>query len=232
MTIRTSPLGEIKVLSAASLRERLSDDTTYAKWMSNGSQGDRGDVLRDFYSSFVSIGLARSVRIDEDWGTTNVYGIGNPSRPEIIPNNYSVSVTVERLQLDRRNNWHYSLSPDYWYSKEWQNQIGTQNWLSYTFLTVKDRESKQADGTGPEIYALMPRSASQAVTSQDVMVVHSVQYTGYKYKYQDLIGNILRGDMLGFGRTAEYTPTEPQFGDVTSESSLRADGGIESKGGK
>lgn len=220
MTIRTSPLGEIKILSAASLQERLNDPVTLKKWLDYANTGDTTNVLGEFYKSFVSVGLAKNVRIDEDWGTTAIYGIGNPNRPELIPNNYSVSATVERLQLDRRNLWHYSLSPDYWYSDQWQRRTGTQNWLGYTFLTIKDRESSSHSGVGPEIYALMPRSASQAVTSQDVMVVHSVQFTGFKYKYQDLLDKVIAGDMLSYGRTAEYGKNQPEFGDVTGESSL------------
>jgi hypothetical protein len=199
MAIRSSVLAEVKVLSAAALHQRMQQGAL-ADWYKKSTLNVTVDVLSEFYKCFVPIGLAKNVRIDEDWGTTPVYGIGAPTRPVLVPNNYSVSMTIEKLQLDRRNGFDYITSPDYWYSAEFQRKIGLNDWLIYSYVTIMDRESKNS--IGPEIYAVLPRSASQAIGSQDVMVTHNVQLTGFKYRYKDLLGEITNNSgLLDYSRT-------------------------------
>lgn len=199
MATRTSVLAEIKVLSAAALKQRMASGEL-GRWYALSTTPPTADVLREFYGCFVSVGLAKSVRINEDWGTTPVYGVGAPTRPVLVPNNYSVSMTVERLTLDRRNNFDYITSPDYWYSADFQKKIGLNDWLMYSYFTIQDRESTNA--IGPEIYAMMPRSATQSISSQDVMISHNVELTGFKYRYADLLGEITdTSGILDYSRT-------------------------------
>lgn len=201
MAVRISTLAEIKTLSLASfLRDKGVDPQT-------GSINDVTSAIEEFRSAlaqgdpellqarknaiwgntgqplFKTVGIARQVRVDEDYGTQNIYGIGSPTRPRIVPNNYTVNVTAERLQLDTRNLFDFMSSPDFWYSDEVQKTIGIDDFLLYTYFFVK---SKEDPDKRYEIYALLPRSSSRAYSSGDVMVAHNVTLTGFKYSYEML----------------------------------------------
>lgn len=199
MAIRLSTLAEVKILSLASYlyASKPARDVTGSVTLSEiedkldelretlrlGHAGLQGKSRMDSTSPFTTVGLARQVRIDEDFGTQNVYGIGSPTRPRIVPNNYSVSVTVDRLQLDTRNLAHYMTMPNYWYSDDVQRKIGIDDFLLYTYLFVRSKEDTSANAH--DIYALLPRSASTTQSSGDVMVVHNVSLTGFKYSYEE-----------------------------------------------
>jgi len=200
MAIRLSTLAEIKVLSLSgiltgrglnngnplnaanaddvraaleTMRTSVTDPATLQVQKSNVS----GDGI------FKTVGIARSVRLDEDYGTQNYYGIGAPTRPRIVPNNYSVSASIQRIQLDTRDLNHYITRPEYWYSDEVQRQVGIDDVMLYTFLFLK---SKEAPTVRQDIYALMPRSSSRAVASSDVMIANDVNMVGFKYSYEEL----------------------------------------------
>lgn len=198
MAVRLSTLAEIKVLSLSTL--------LYANTQSQNvdlSSINFTDIeaklteLRDAFKNndaalkagasdlFTTVGLARQLRIDEDYGTQNIYGIGAPTRPRIVPNNYSVNVTADRLQLDTRNLAHYMTTPEYWYSHDVQRNIGINDYLLYTYLFVKSKEDPQ--GKSYDIYALMPRNSSATYSSGDVMVVNNVSLTGFKYSYESAV---------------------------------------------
>lgn len=198
MAIRLSTLAEIKVLSLSTLiynqtdtassvnfghienaleqmRQALQDPaTTQAR--KDAIVGETGEPL------FKTVGIARSIRIDEDFGTQNFYGIGAPTRPRIVPNNFSANVSVERIQLDTRDLNHYVTRPEYWYSDRVQSQIGIDDVLLYTFMFVK---SKENNDRRTDIYALMPRTSQKAVSSGDVMIAHNVSLVGFKYSYEE-----------------------------------------------
>lgn len=198
MQTRFSTLAEVRVLSLASLlyASRSADsitgnETTAAEVEKQLKElrkalGQGPGVLQSKNSTiFKTVGLARQVRIDEDYGTQNIYGIGAPTRPRIIPNNFSANVTVDRLQLDTRNLSHYIATPEYWYSTDVQRQIGIDDYLLYTYFFVRSKEDVGKTGVRYDIYALMPRSASVTQSSSDVMVVHNVSLTGFKYSYEE-----------------------------------------------
>lgn len=223
--VRTSTLAEVKALSLASIRKVLNDPAsaeTFFKKLTDPA----GPSIKEIEKLFVTVGMAKSIRIDEDWGTQPYYGIGSPTRPVLVPNNYSVSMSIDRLQLDGKNNFSYITSPDYWYSKHMQRRSGAADWPMYTYIYIHDREAaaKNKDrGRGSvEMYAMMPRTASKAVSSQDVMIVHSVQMVGFKYQYLDLIGDILGAGtslnddsgVLGYGRTIIDNGKPQTFGSV------------------
>jgi hypothetical protein len=201
MAIRLSTLAEIKVLSLATLlyedagtasqvnssrvlaalndmRERIGDPSTLQSVKNVDQFGSREGSL------FKTVGIARNVRVDEDFGTQNIYGIGAPTRPRIVPNNFSANVTVERIQLDTRDLNHYITRPEYWYSDEVQRQIGIDDVLLYTFLFLKSKEIR-TDSLRTDIYALMPRTSQKAVSNNDVMIAHNVSLIGFKYSYEE-----------------------------------------------
>lgn len=227
MAVRTSPLAEIKVLSLASLlymsrtarnasggiprnaddiREKLDE---LRGFLGNGHR--RGTALgyakSDGDPIFKTVGLARQIRIDEDYGTQNVYGIGQPTRPRMVPNNYSVSVTVDRLQLDTRDLSHFLTTPEYWYADDVQRHIGIDDYLLYTYLFVRSKEDNAAQR--PDIYALMPRNKSVTKSSGDVMVVNNVSLTGFKYSYEEAYFDTsnLINNILTTGAGASTSPT-------------------------
>lgn len=195
MAIRLSTLAEIKVLSLSShLRNigieletasasdvrtgiaALRNVTTDLQVRKNGELSNGNDI-------FKTIGIARNVRVDEDYGTTNIYGIGAPTRPRIVPNNYSANVTAERLQLDRRDLDHFITKPEFWYSDTVQRDIGITDILLYTFFFVKSKEDTGSNRV--DIFALMPRTSSRNISNGDVMVAHNVNLVGFKYSYEE-----------------------------------------------
>jgi len=211
--VRTAPLAEVKALSLASLAKVIKDPTNIDKFIQSLSSQTTPSIT-PLMDCFVTVGLARSLRIDEDWGTTALYGIGSPTRPVLVPNNYSVSVSPDRLQLDTRDNFSYITSPDYWYSKHMQQRIGAADWPMYTYLYVHDREKKSQNAV--EIYALMPRTASKQISSSDVMIVQSVQMIGFKYQYLDFVDDLLSrsSNILSYGRTSLASKNN-EFGNVS-----------------
>jgi len=186
MAVRTSTLAEVKAISLATYIAENPGSSVEDILPEGGSGGlfshlGNGDlsVVKD---AFQTVGLARSLRIEEDYGTQNYYGIGSPTRPRIVPNNYQVTVTAERLQLDTRDLNNYVASPEFWYSDQFQRQIGIDDFLLYTYFFVKSKE--EGDDGDYDIFALMPRSSSKAVTSGDVMIANNVSMVGFKYSYE------------------------------------------------
>jgi hypothetical protein len=197
MAVRLSTLAEIKVLSlstylrdkninfnsgnaGAEILQALQEfrnipEFDFIQARKNAESGATGQPL------FKTVGIARNVRIDEDFGTQPIYGIGSPTRPRLVPNNFSVNVTCDRLQLDKRHLLDFMLTPEYWYSHAVQREVGIDDFLLYTYFFVK---SKEDGNVRYDIYALMPRSASRTISSGDVMIAHNVTLAGFKYSYE------------------------------------------------
>lgn len=198
---RTAPLATIKTLSVSSLIDRQSDPNGFKTFVDKFKNGDGSELD----SLFVDVGLARSLRIDEDWGTTTLPAIGNATRPALVPNNYTANISIERLFMDGRSAFSYITSPDYWYSSHTHRVVGNRDWLLYTYLVVDSKEKRGSQGLkNREIYAVMPKSSSVNYASSDVIIAHSVQMVGFKFTYIDLI-NLLKqdgGGLLDRGRTA------------------------------
>lgn len=205
MSVRISTLAEVKALSLASLilrpGKRDSKNPTISPSTDKITQSQVEQAIQDLSrivsfdftqatvnNLFTTVGLARNIRVDTDYGTTNIYGIGAPTRPRIVPNNLSINITLDRLQLDRRNGMHYITSPEYFYSHNVQRFIGIADWLLYTYLFVR---SKEDTGTPLKIYAVMPRSSSEPISAGDVMVVNSVQMIGFQYTFEQLAEELL-----------------------------------------
>lgn len=210
MAVRLSTLAEIKVLSLAtyardgevdptsgSMADILTAIDSFKQQLSGGApdalQSLKNETSRFGRALFKTVGIARNVRVDENYGTQNIYGIGAPTRPRVVPNNYDVTVTAERLQLDRRDLRQFFAHPEYWYADEVQRSIGIDDILLYTYFFVR---SKEDDGTTrSDIYALMPRTSSRTYSSGDVMVANNVSLVGFKYSYEQAafdIGNMVR----------------------------------------
>lgn len=197
MATRISTLAEIKVLSLASELYKLKNTTSDIDRQSvidsidhlrqlvtspQGVQSTKHIVAADNLGIFKTIGIARNIRIDEDFGTTNVYGIGAPTRPAIVPNNHSVNISIERLMLDTRDLNHYLTSPSYWYSDEVQRSVGVDDALLYTYIFVN---SKEGGDKRTDIYGVMPRTVQKTYTSGDVFTAVSVSAVGFTYTHEN-----------------------------------------------
>lgn len=138
---------------------------------------------------FKTVGIARQIRVDEQYNTQNIYAIGAPTRPRIVPGNFNVSVTCERIQLDRRNLYDFMSTPEYFYSPTLQAKTGILDAFYYTYMFVKSKEPEARNDYTPnvyhDIYALMPVSSSKTITNGDVMISHNVQLVGFKVNYGD-----------------------------------------------
>lgn len=199
--VRLSTLAEVKVLSLATVLFDVSRNDITVDRVRQGLEELANHVVEggsDLLQSrtgdniFKTIGLARQVRIDLDYGTQNIYGIGAPTRPRIVPNNVTANVTVERLQLDRRNGEDYFTMLEYWYSHDIQRFIGIHDFLLYSYLFVKSKEDRNS-ATAPlkyDIFALMPRAKSTPITSGDVMIANNVQLVGFQYGYKEFMFDI------------------------------------------
>jgi len=204
MAVRLSTLAEIKAFSITTLAQSTENANDVLSALDSFPDTfDEGlDPLAGF-DLFKTVGLARSVRITEDFGTQNYYGIGSPTRPRIVPNNMSVTANVERLQLDTHDLNNYLASPEYWYSNQVQAEVGVDDYKLYSYFFIKSKEEEDPD----EIYALMPRSAQRAVTSQNVMIVNTVDLIGFKTNYDELFTNI-RGEFERLARTGSFPPAD------------------------
>jgi hypothetical protein len=221
--IRLSTLAEIKVLSLETLR-RFTSGTGVGKAPSGIGASLVDEIKRKLDTTdpskrinisaevFKTVGIARQVRIDEQYGTQNYYGIGSPYRPRIVPNNFSVSVTCERLQLDKRNLYDFMTSPEYFYSYGMQRLTGIIDAVYYTYMFIRSKES-DAGPSAYDIYALMPVSATKAVTNGDVMISHNLQLTGFKVNTGDTGLSGFLKEALEDSITQDYlgrTPDRPE----------------------
>jgi hypothetical protein len=209
-SVRLSTLAEIKVLSLQSILN-FSNNPSAAQItdipVASNDALSRVAVLRNLISTnsinldiplesvlnaFKTVGIARQIRIDEDYQTQNMYGIGSPTRPRIVPGNFTANVSCDRIQLDRRGLYDFMSTPEYFYSREMQRVTGILDGIYYTYMFVKSKEDFA--GRQYDIYALMPRSSSLTITNSDVMVSNNVQLTGFKVSYQDTLSSLLFGD--------------------------------------
>jgi hypothetical protein len=206
--VRLSTLAEIRVLSIESFKnfdQRTGNPVANSGTTGTGAGGtlntdtikrfkeaisDDGIKLSDAALSsrfFKTVGIARQIRVDEQYGTQNIYAIGAPTRPRIIPSNFTANVTCDRIQLDRRNLYDFMATPEYFYSARLQRETGILDAFYYTYLFIKNKEPEARNDYTPniyyDIYALMPASATKTVSNGDVMISHSVQLTGFKVNY-------------------------------------------------
>ena len=196
--VRLSTLAEIKVLSLESIKnfggaEDLSGAlATLKQKISGDGVTTTSSLLGTAESLFQTVGIAREIRVTEDYASQNLYAIGSPTRPRIVPGNFSATVTCQRLQLDKRNLYDFMSTPEYFYSRGIQAATGILDSLYYTYMFIRNKEEP---GTvqSHDIYALMPRSSTKTLTNGDVMISHNVELTGFKINYgEDTLRGYLR----------------------------------------
>ena len=193
---RSAPLARVKTLSLATFMTKSGKSMReYVAELKDGNPAAMEKL-------FVDVGLARSVRISEDWGTTPLHSIGNATRPTMVPNNYTANVSIEKLLLDGTRTFSYITSPDYWYAKHTHRAFGGRDYLMYTYMTI-DTKDKSVPLSNREVFALMPKSSSISVSANEIITAESVELVGYKHTYMDLVG-LLTGNsgILNKGRTA------------------------------
>jgi hypothetical protein len=217
MAIRFSPYAVVKTLSINSLMEALNTNSfvealdkilsfldnpnaLFQKFASNG------DVWNETF--FRSIGLAENISIDESYNARPVWGIGEPTNPIVVPNNYSASISISRLTIDTLSVREFNTLPDYWYAPRVQARV--ENFLSsvpngrdvldypfYTFLFISSIEERSKYPSNPlnilyeftnrRFYSFMPSEYSQRITSGDSIIITDVRGTGKLLNLRGLI---------------------------------------------
>lgn len=207
-SVRLSTLAEVKVLSLQSfLNFELGNQVIevinrfglgiseslalifMATVLSGGTFTKTSKNIPLALSFFKTVGIAKSIRITENYSTTHVYGLGNPVQSRVVPHNYKAEVSCERLQLDRRGLYDFMTSPEYFYSGSMQRKSGILDAVYYTYMFIRSKED------GPEreeIFALMPINNARTISSNDVMIVNSVNLTGFKIGYTSNLLDILK----------------------------------------
>lgn len=202
-SIRTSPLAQIRVLSLSSLffgpGKGVRDLTAQVQVgdMEESVSLMTREVKRNLFgrnnrdSLFSTIGLARNIRTDENYGTQLVYGIGQPTRPMPVPNNYSVAMSIERIKLDARNLSHYVTDPSWFYSPIVHRLIGVNDWLLYTYIYARTQEEMDNGVFPDKIYAVMPTSNTESVTSSSPVISDSYNFIGYSVTFPELAESLV-----------------------------------------
>jgi len=223
MAIRFSSYAVLKTLSFNSIMETLNTNSfadvisRLLNFLNNPnallpSFAQDGDVWNETF--FKSIGLAENVSIDESYNSRPVWGIGEPTNPIVVPNNYSVSISISRLTLDTLSVREFTTLPDYWYAPRVQVKI--EGFLSnvpngrdvldypfYTFLFVSSIEERTKYTSGPlgvlnellnrRFYSFMPSEYSQRITSGDSIIITDVRGTGKLLNLRGLIEELSGG---------------------------------------
>jgi hypothetical protein len=217
MAIRFSSYAVLKTLSINSLMETL-DANSFSEavskilsFLDNPNEvfqkiAKNGDVWNETF--FKSVGLAENVSIDESYNSRPVWGIGEPTNPIVVPNNYSVSISISRLTLDTLSVREVTALPDYWYAPRVQAKI--ESFLSsvpngrdvldypfYTFLFISSIEERSKYPSNPvnilgellnrRFYSFMPSEYSQRITSGDSIIITDVRGTGKLLNLRGLI---------------------------------------------
>jgi hypothetical protein len=220
MAIRFSPYAVIKTLSINSLMQVLNANSfvdilnTLMSFLDNPNTlfqkfATNGDLWNETF--FKSIGLAENVSIDESYNARPVWGIGEPTNPIVVPNNYSVSISISRLTLDTLSVKEFTTLPDYWYAPRVQAKV--EGFLSnvpngrdildypfYTFLFVSSIEERAKYTSNPlsaidellnrRFYSFMPSEYSQRITSGDSIIITDVRGTGKLLNLRGLISEL------------------------------------------
>lgn len=199
---RLSTLAEVKVLSIESL---LGGSVRNVGDVIGTNLTDNVNFSLASLDAFKTVGIARTLNITEEYGTQNLYAIGEPTRPRIVPNNYQVTITAERLQLDRKNLYNYLATPEYFYSRGVQNLTGAFDVFYYSYIFVRSKEDETPTRSNTEIYAVMPRTSTKNITNSDVMIAHNVQMTGFKVNSPISFINLLAGVLQDSGISSIIT---------------------------
>jgi hypothetical protein len=220
MAIRFSPYAVLKTLSITGLMDALNANSFSDALSRLLSLLDNPNALFQKISTssdvwnetfFKSIGLAENVSIDESYNARPVWGIGEPTNPIVVPNNYSVSISVSRITLDTLSIRDFITLPDYWYAPRVQARI--EEFLSnvsngrdvldypfYTFLFVSSIEERSRYPSGStnfldellnrRFYSFMPSEYSQRITSGDSIIITDVRGTGKLLNLRGLISEL------------------------------------------
>jgi hypothetical protein len=223
MAIRFSPYAVLKTLSLNGLMEALNTNNIsdalvrLLSFLNNPNSllpafSRDADVWNETF--FKSIGLAENVSIDESYNARPVWGIGEPTNPIVVPNNYSVSISISRLTLDTLSIKDFTTLPDYWYAPRVQAKV--EGFLSnvpngrdvldypfYTFLFVSSIEERAKYTSNPlsaldellnrRFYSFMPSEYSQRITSGDSIIITDVRGTGKLLNLRGLISELSGG---------------------------------------
>lgn len=198
MTPRFSQYAIIKTLSFNSVLELGQGDGDLGRALMSilsSSNDIWGALTSNGINLFKSIGIANNVSIDESYNSRPVWGIGEPTNPIVVPNNYSASISIGRMTLDTLSVRDFTTMPDYWYVPTLQKAIEealgnftARDFLDYpfyTFLMITSVEqpsitlnqiSRQL--VTRNLYAFMPSDYSTRISGDDTIIMTDVRGTG------------------------------------------------------
>lgn len=226
--VRYAPFATVKMFSMAT--EAHSQGGSNFRAMEASVNGALQGMIRDttgdpaivqfietLNSKFVSVGIADSISINEDYGTRPVYGIGEPTNPVLVPGNVSVRVSISRLTTDNRSISDYALKPLYWYDPSMQARaIATTTPGGATgarvsglnadrpfhiYLAITDIEHGGRVPTDAfkylnsyQVVEFMPVSYGTRISSENALIFTDVEGTGKILGAREMLG-IMTGNV-------------------------------------
>lgn len=162
---------------------------------------------------FKSIGIANNVSIDESYNSRPIWGIGEPTNPIVVPNNYSASISIGRMTLDTLSIRDFTTMPDYWYVPTLQRKVESvlgeytaRDFLDYPFYTFLSITSVEHPKISLEqihrqfvtrnLYVFMPSDYSTRISGDDTIIMTDVRGTGKLVNLRGLI-ETLANKLLG-----------------------------------
>jgi len=196
MTPRFSPYASIKTLSLSSLLENTSIEGVLSKLLDILSNPELiYGSLSDNFGLFKTVGLANDVSVSESYESRPIWGIGEPTNPIVVPNNYSATISMSRLTLDTLSVRDFTTLPDYWYIPKVQNAVESffnnipkarlvLDYPFYTFIYISSVEFPADPRNAVQrlvqrsLFAFMPAEYSIRISGTDTMIMSDVRGTG------------------------------------------------------
>lgn len=214
MTPRFSSYAIVKTLSFNGLLGMGSSIVDIGRELLNilNSSNDIWGAITGNLELFKSIGIANNITIDESYNARPIWGIGEPTNPIVIPNNYSAQISISRMTLDTLSVRDFTTLPDYWYVPTLQARVEqvlgpvtARDFLDYpfyTFLMFTSVENPVPVNalTGSmvtrQLYVFMPSEYSTRVSGDDTIIMTDVRGTGKLLNLRGLIETLAK-QLLG-----------------------------------
>jgi hypothetical protein len=196
MTPRFSPYASIKTLSFNTLLENSSIEDALNNIVNILSNPELiYGALSDNFKLFKTVGLANDVSVSESYESRPIWGIGEPTNPIVVPNNYSATISMSRMTLDTLSVRDFTTLPDYWYVPKIQNTVESffnnipkarmvLDYPFYTFLYITSVEFPPDPRNAAtrliqrSLFAFMPAEYSIRISGTDTMIMTDVRGTG------------------------------------------------------
>jgi len=215
MTPRFSPYAIIKTLSFNTLLQAGQSPADLGLALLNilNSSNNIWGALEGNFDLFKPIGIANNVSIDESYNSRPIWGIGEPTNPIVVPNNYSATISISRMTLDTLSVRDFTTLPDYWYVPTLQRRVEEilgpvtgRDFVDYPFYTFISITSVEKPDVGfsdiiqpflnRSLYVFMPSEYSTRISGDDTIIMTDVRGTGKLVNLRGLI-ETLANALLG-----------------------------------